>query len=177
MGGGDGVTFERHDPASPGTDDAFARADNGWAADLMETDRLIKNTYEVCSALNRLTAHLPMTAHEFVSAEPRVERSVFGDEFEITVNYGPDSHTEQGVELPANGFLVHSPRFWAFHATRFGGRQYDPSAVFVLEPLDERPITQSGNVRVFHAFGDPRINIAGKEFVVEREAEVEVVGR
>ena len=168
---GDEITFEPHDPASPGTDDVFGRSDDGWGQDLIETDRVIKNTYEVCSALNRLTASAPMTAHEFVSAEPRVERSEFG-EFEITVNYGPGSYTVRDVELPPNGFLVHSPRFWAMHTTRFAGRDYDPSAMFVVESLDEKPITQSTKTRIFHAFGDPRIRIAGKEFEVEAEAEV-----
>ena len=171
---GDKITFEPHDPASPGTDDVFGRGDGGWGQNLIETDRVIKNTYEVCSALNRLTANTPMTAHEFVSTEPRVERSEFG-EFEITVNYGPGSYEMQDVELPPNGFFVHSPRFWAMHVTHLGSVEYDPSAMFVVESLDEKPVTQSTKMRIFHAFGDPHIRIAGKAFEVEREAEVAVV--
>ncbi|MBM3501112.1 MAG: hypothetical protein FJX74_20870, partial [Armatimonadetes bacterium] len=171
------ITFAAVDPAGPDPERCFARADGGWAELLNETDRLIKNTYEVLSPLNRLTAHLPMTDHEFVSAEPRVERSRFGEDVQITVNYGPGPYRTEGVELPQYGFLVRSPTFWAFHATRFGGLDYDPSAMFVLEALDGEPIAESAKVRVYHAFGDPRVRVAGKTLEVPREAEVDVRGR
>jgi hypothetical protein len=117
-----------------------------------------------------------MTDHEFVSAEPRVERSRFGDDVEIIVNYGPGLYERQGVELPQYGFLVRAPTFWAFHATRLGQIDYDPSAMFVVQSLDDRPITDSARVRVYHAFGDPRIDIGGKVVSVEKEAEVVVRG-
>lgn len=165
------ITFVQTDASGADPERCFARADNGWAQELCETDRFIKNTYEVLSPLNRLTAHTLMTDHEFVSTEPRVERSRFGP-VEITVNYGPGSYSLRGVELPQYGFLVRSPTFWAFHATRFGGLEYEPSAMFVLESRDGRPITDSEKVRIYHAFGPSRVAIGGKTFEVSREAEV-----
>ena len=170
------ITFQAVDPAGPEPERCFARGDGGWAQDLNETDRLIKNTYEVLSPLNRVTADLPMTDHEFVSVNPRVERSRFGEDVEVIVNYGPGAYRWKGVELPAYGFLIRSATFWAFHATRFGGVDYDPSAMFALEALDGRPIAESAKVRVYHAFGSPRARIAGKTFEVAREAEVDVGG-
>jgi len=167
------ITFKPFDPSGPEPEKCFARAD-GAAAGLDETDRFIKNTYAVLSPLNRLTALSPMADHEFVSREPRVERSRFGDDVETIVNYGPGPHEEGGVELPQYGFLVRSPTFWAFHATRFGGLTYDPSGMFVLESLDGKPIADSTKVRIYHAFGEPRVSIGGKTFTVEREAEVNV---
>ncbi|MBM3476148.1 MAG: hypothetical protein FJX75_22995 [Armatimonadetes bacterium] len=172
----DKITFEAVDPSGAQPERCFARADNGWAQDLNETDRFIKNTYQVLSPLNRLTANTPMTDHEFVSADPRVERSRFGDDVEIVANYGPGVHKEGSVELPQYGFLVRSPTLWAFHATRFGGVTYSPSAMFVVEALDDKPITNSAKVRIYHAFGDAKISIGGKTFEVAREAEVNVRG-
>jgi hypothetical protein len=171
------ITFEAVDPSGPEPEKCFARADNGWAQGLNEADRFIKNTYQVLSPLNRLTANLPMTNHEFVSADPRVERTRFGDNVEVVVNYGPGVYTEGSVELPQYGFLVRSPTLWAFHATRFGGLTYSPAAMFVIESLDGRPIASSAKVRIYHAFGDSKVSIAGKTFEIAREAEVDVRGR
>jgi hypothetical protein len=106
-----------------------------------------------------------------------VERSRFGGDVEIIVNYGPGAYQAGGVELPQYGFLVRSPTLWAFHATRFGGVEYDPPAMFVLESRDGRPITDSAKVRIYHAFGDPRVSVGGKVVTVEREAEVDVRGQ
>jgi hypothetical protein len=168
------IGFRASDPSQPPPTNCFARADDGWASALNETDRLIRNTYEVLSPLNVLTAQVPMTDHEFVSAQPRVERSRFGEDVEIVVNYGPGAYEYRGVELPEYGFVVRSPTFWAFHATRFGQIEYEPSAMFVVQSLSERPITDCEKVRIYHAFGDPRIDIGGKVFTVEREAEVAI---
>ena len=140
-------------------------------------DRFVKNTYEVLSPLNRLTATLPMTDHEFVSDQPRVERSRFGEDVEILVNYGPEPYRVRGVELPAYGFLVRAPTFWAFHAAEFGGVTYSPSAMFAVESRDGKPIPESRKVHVFHAFGDPRVSLGGKTFTVGKEADVDVRGR
>ncbi|MBM4047393.1 MAG: hypothetical protein FJ279_19985, partial [Planctomycetes bacterium] len=172
---GDRVSFtpptRRADPR------VFARADRGWAQGLNETDRFIKNTYEVTSWLNRLTAETPMTDHKFLTADHSAEYSAFGD-VRIWVNYGenlPLRFAEREVEpvaLPEHGFLVLSPTFVAFHATRFGGVTYEPSALFTARSLDGRPIGDSQRVRIYHGFGDPRVRLGGKEFQVEREAVV-----
>jgi hypothetical protein len=171
------ITFEPVDPTGDQPERSFARSDGGWADGLNETDRLIKNTYEVLSPLNRLTATLPMTDHEFVSDQPRVERSRFGEDVEILVNYGPEPYRVRGVELPAYGFLVRAPTFWAFHAAEFGGVTYSPSAMFAVESRDGKPIPESRKVHVFHAFGDPRVSLGGKTFTVGKEADVDVRGR
>jgi hypothetical protein len=183
------ISFQAYDPSKPVGTMCFSRGDNGWARNLIPTDRFIKNTYEVLSSLNRLTALSPMTDHQFVSEKPRVERSEFSltpgpsprgrgetARVEIIVNHGPGSYAIGGVDLPEYGFLVRSPSFLAFHATKYGQITYDPSAMFVIQSLDGKPITQSGKLRIYHAFGDPKVEIAGKTFTVEREAEVSVKG-
>ncbi|HID24613.1 MAG TPA: hypothetical protein EYP14_19750 [Planctomycetaceae bacterium] len=156
--------------ANPGT---FARADGGWAEALCPTDRCIKNTYEVLSYLNRLTAERPMTDHAFLTPSRRVERSAFGD-VEIVVNYGPGPFEWQGVKLPAYGFVVTSPTFVAFHALRYNGIDYDPSAMFTIRSLDGRPILHSSRVRIYHGFGAGRLRVGHRTFDVPREAVVSV---
>ena len=169
------ISFRSDDPSKPPANLCFSRADGG-AKGLIETDRFIKNTYEVLSPLDRLTAQRPMTDHEFVSAKPRVERSRFGDDVDIIVNHGPGAYTANGVELPEYGFVVRSPTFCAFHATEFGQIRYGPSAMFVVQSMDGKPITESQKVRIYHAFGDKRVDVGGKVFEVEGEAEVSVRG-
>ena len=146
----------------------FARADHGWAEGMCASDRAIKNTYEVLSHLNRITAERPMTDHAFVTPDRRVERSAFGD-VEIIVNYGPQPYEHSGTVLPAYGFLVTSPTFVAFHAQRYAGIDYDPSALFTIRGLDVAPIAKSSKVRIFHGFGHARVRVAGREFLVQRE--------
>ena len=48
------------------------------------TDGFIKNTYEVLSPLNRLTALMPMTDHRFLSANRKAESTRFGKDVDIT---------------------------------------------------------------------------------------------
>ncbi|MBC7287860.1 MAG: hypothetical protein H5T86_07420 [Armatimonadetes bacterium] len=157
----------------PRAEKPFARGDNGWGAELCETDRFIKNTYEVLSYLQRLVAETPMTRHEFVTPDRSVERTVFGaGKARVTVNYGPKEYAVGDVVLPKYGFLVESDTFLAFHATRFGGRAYNPSALFTVRSLDGLPIGKSRRLRIYHGFGDPRIVLNGREYAVQREAVV-----
>ena len=168
----EGVVFAP--AAETGADSGcFARADQGWGSDLCAHDRTIKNTYEVLSHLNRLTAETPMTDHAFVTADHRVERSAFG-EVRILANYGPEPYEHEGTVLPAYGFLVESPIFVAFHAIRHRDIDYGRGALFTLRSLDGRPLAESRRVRVFHGFGPTRVRIGDREFDVEREAEVAV---
>ncbi|MCX7598732.1 MAG: DUF5696 domain-containing protein, partial [Armatimonadetes bacterium] len=153
----------------------FARADGGWGQNLGETDRFIKNTYEVLSYLQRVTADNPMTRHAFVTADRSVEQTVFGDgKVRVTVNYGPEEYVIGSTVLPKFGFLVESGTFLAFHASRFAGRTYQPPALFTIRSLDDRPINKSGRLRIYHGFGDPHIVVNGKEYVVEREQVVQL---
>jgi hypothetical protein len=150
----------------------FARADNGWAERLGDTDRFIKNTYEVLSALNRVTAHLPMTQHEFVDAARHVEHTVFGGDVHVYANYGPEPVEVAQCELPPFGFLVQSPTLVAFYATSCGGTEYPGGAMFVAQSLDGQPIAASQRLRIYHAFGDDTIRLAGKTHHVRTEAVV-----
>ena len=159
----------------------FARADNGWAQGLNETDRLIKNTYEVLSWVNRLTAETPMTNHRFLTDDGNVEWSQFND-VQIWVNYGSETYTVPPVSsligsetvLPQYGCLVVSPTFIAFHASSFGGLDYETPALFTARALDGKPLAESGQIRIYHGFGDSRIRLAGQDFRVERESVIPV---
>ena len=152
----------------------FARGEDGWGRDLCETDRFIKNTYEVLSYLQRLVAERPMIRHEFVTPDRSVERTVFANgAVRVTVNYGPKEYALGDILLPQYGFLVESDTFVAFHASRFGGRVYEPPAMFTLRSLDGKPLSKAGRVRVYHGFGDSRVVVNGVEHVVEREAVIE----
>jgi hypothetical protein len=41
-----------------------------------------------------------------------------------------------------------------------------------MRSLDGKSLATSGKVRIFHAFGDPRVVLNGRERTVEREAMV-----
>ena len=75
---GDKVEFT---PVTPrmlpgGGDNAlFVRADDGWAEGLHPMDVFVKNTYEVLSPLYEITAQVPMTGHEFLTADRKVRRT------------------------------------------------------------------------------------------------------
>ena len=155
----------------------FARGDNGWTQDLNETDRMIKNTYEVLSWVNRLTAETPMTDHLFLTDDMSVEWSQFGD-MQIWVNYGAEAYTipyvlphfDSETVLPQYGFLVVSPDFIAFHATSFGGLDYENPVFFTMRSLDGKSLAESKKIRIYHGFGDSNIQLTGKNFQVKRES-------
>ena len=168
----DGITFRPNNLSR--TAISFARGNDGWGQGLCDTDRFIKNTYEVLSYLQRLTAEHPMTQHEFVTPDRSVEKAVFGkNQVTVIVNYGPKEYSVNGAVLPPNGFLIESPTFVAFHATKFGDHTYDPPALFTLRSLDGKPLAQSKKIRIFHGFGDAHVSAFGKEWTVAREAEVQ----
>lgn len=148
----------------------WARADGGWADGMCAADRITKNTWEVLSPLNVITAERRLDSHEFLNPERTLQRTRFGD-LTITVNFGPPT-TVGGVELPTDGFIAQSPTFLAFLATRRGNISYPGGALFTARSLDERPLSRSSRIRVYHGFGDPRIEIAGAVHEVPREAEV-----
>jgi hypothetical protein len=168
--GPDGITFRL---TSLSRETMSFAPDEGWTKGLGESDRFIKNTYEVMSYLQRLTAEHPMTRHEFVTPDRSVERAVFGKGLvTVVVNFGPKDYEVGDVVLPANGFLIQSDTFRAFCATKYGGHSYDRPALFTMRSLDGKSLATSGKVRIFHAFGDPRVVLNGRERTVEREAMV-----
>jgi hypothetical protein len=167
--------------AAAGDPGLFVRADGGWAAGLHPLDRFVKNTYELLSPLYELTATMPMTRHEYWTADRRVQRSVFGRGKEtvvVTVNLGAQPvrcPTLAGGEalLPPYGFLVDSPRFVAFHALTWNGLTYPEPAFFTLRSLDGKPLAQARQARAFHGFGDSRLRWGERAFTVGRELVLE----
>ena len=104
-------------------------------------------------------------------------RTTFGQgssKVEVIVNLGQDSFkysskTGGAVTLPANGFLVESPTFVAFHALNWAGQNYDVPAMFSLRSLDDRPLTRSRSVRAYHAFGSDKIRVGKSTVAVPKE--------
>ena len=156
----------------------FARADNGWAAGLDPLDRFVKNTYEILSPLNELSAQLPMTRHEFLTPDREVQRTTFGqgkDAIVIIINTGPTnfvcSSTLGGkTVLPPYGFLAESPRFLAFTALTWNKLTYTTPTLFTLRSLDGKPLAHSHQIRVYHGFGDKRLRLAKAIHTIPREA-------
>jgi len=160
----------------------FTRDDNGWASGMHRMDRFIKNTYEVLSPLNELTARMQMTGHEFLSSDRKVQRTTFGEGAErvtVTVNLGDSDYlcsavSKEQVQLPPSGFLVESPAFVAFHVRNWNGVTYGTSLpLFTLRSLDGRPLAKSHKIRVFHAFGDDRIRLGRAPVSIRREEVVD----
>ena len=160
----DGIRFE---PAEAQAGELWSRGDGGWGEDLCPTDRVIKNTWEVLSALNVLTAETPLTSHEFLTEDRLLQRTRFGD-VAITVAYEKPGRIGDNA-VPPYGFIVESPTFIAFCATRYNGLSYATPTLFTARSLDAKPIAESAKVRIYHGFGDPRIILAGKTFRVARE--------
>jgi len=133
------------------------------------TDQFIKNTYEVLSPLCRDTALLPMTDHRFVTADRKVESTRFGNDTNITVNYGEADYATPHAVLPQWGFLIESPALVAFYARSYGGLQYAEPALFVIRSLDGKPLATSHQVRIYHGFGDSRVEFLGQSLEVATE--------
>ena len=155
----------------------FTRAEGGWAEGLHPLDRFVKNTYEILSPLNALTARLPMTAHQFLTGDRKIQRTVFGERagaVEVVVNASPLNYTlvskQAGtVTLPPFGFLVEAPGFAAFHARSWNGLTYDQPVFFTLRAQDGQPIATSKAVRIYHGFGDPRVQLGNRLVTVAKE--------
>jgi hypothetical protein len=157
--------------------DLFTRAESGWAEGLHRIDRFIKNTYEILSPLNELTAQLQMTGHEFLTSDRKVQRTLFGSGpnlVSVTVNMGSAdyksiSKSGGSLTLPPLGFVIDSPRFVAFYSRNWNGRTYDKLPLFTLRSLDDKLLTQSRKIRIFHAFGDEQIRLNTTLISVPRE--------
>ncbi len=162
-------------PASSVDRAVFCRAENGWAEGLHQSDRFLKNTHEILSPLNHITARVPMTSHEFLTADRKVQRTVFGDNAaEVIVNMGSNefrlrSKLGGDVVLPALGFLIESPTFVAFRAARWNGRAYSDAPLFTLRSQDAQALAIAKTVRIFHAFGEDQIEFRGATRTVARE--------
>ncbi len=155
----------------------FVRGDQGWTQGLHPQDRFLKNTYEVLSPLNELTARMQMTSHVFVTPDRKVQKAVYGkgrSAVEVVVNMGREPYALQTrrhglVQLLPFGFAVESATFAAFHALSWNGMDYARPVMFSIRSADGKSLESSRKIRVFHAFGDPRIKLAGAVHTVERE--------
>jgi len=156
----------------------FARADEGWADGLCVTDRFLKNTHEILSPLAELTVNARISKLEFLTPDRAVRRVTFTEKRDkvvatVTVNFGEVDYTvksEQGgdVVLPTYGFLVESPGFTAFYANSWAGRKYEKPVLFTIRKSGWR------RAQIFHGFGDSRIKWSGREYTVQRDAEIKL---
>lgn len=155
----------------------FTRADHGWAEGMHPYDRFLKNTYEILSPLNELTAQSQMTEFEFLDSDHATTKTVFrqgSERVEAIVNGSRKTFRWQSgfggeVVLPPQGFVVDAPSFVAFHALQWNGLRYDSAPLFTVRSLDAKPLSESSTVRVYHGFGDSRIKIGGAVHSVQRE--------
>ncbi len=132
-------------------------------------DQFIKNTYEVLSPLNRVTGLLPMTDHRFLTADRLVESTRFGDDVQITVNYGQAEYKTPAAVLPPHGFVIESPTLVACHALSLRDQKFVEPTFLVVRSLDDRPLAASGRVRFFRGFGDRQLRWDGKTVDVDAE--------
>lgn len=160
-----------------GPDAVYLRTDRGWAAGLCPTDVFLKNTHEVLGPLAAETAHERLTRLEFLSADGAVRRATYGQgdrATQVTVNFGASDAPVQSSRggdalLPAWGFAIDGPKFSAFYAKRWGGRDYPEGALFTLQAVEGPTLERAAKVRVFHGFGDPRLTWQGSKHEVPRE--------
>ncbi len=160
----------------------FTRADHGWAEGLHPMDRFVKNTYEILSPLNELTAEMQMTRHQFLTPDFKVQRSIFGEganQVEVVVNTGAANYSVESrlggkIVLPPGGFLIEAPTFVAFHALNWNGLAYPNAPLFTMRSADGQPLARSRRIRVFHGFGDPRVRLAGGTHIIAKEEVVSV---
>ncbi len=146
----------------------WSRGDGGWGEQLGQTDRVIKNVWEVLSPLNSITAELPLDDHRFLTEDRSVQQTRFGD---VTITVAYQNRAELGDHVvPPYGFIVESPQFVAFCALRYNGVDYATPALFTARSLDGKPLSESQQVRIFHGFGDPHLKLHGKDFEVARES-------
>ncbi|HID75532.1 MAG TPA: hypothetical protein EYP56_05985 [Planctomycetaceae bacterium] len=168
------------DAASSGPEACYIRTDQGWAQGLHPLDAFIKNTHEVLGPLHRMTAHQRLERLELLTSDRSLRRATYGHGAEATVvvvNFRTSDATVESryggsVTLPAWGFVVEGPRFTAFYAKRWGGREYPEGALFTIQARGGRALDRTTRVRIFHGFGDPAIHWRGKTWKVEREREL-----
>lgn len=152
----------------------FTRAHDGWAEGLCLWDRFIKNTQEVLGPLNGLSAQMLIKGYEFLDEERSVTETTFGSSAKAVVNgserdYLWESKQWGEVILPPYGFLVEADTFVAFHARSWNGHKYNSPVLFTLRSLDDRLLTESNQIRIFHGFGEAELPWRGNVVTVQRE--------
>jgi len=174
----DGIKFVPPDPVAK-KDEAdmsvFCRADNGWAEDMNYFDIFLKNTHEILSPLNEITAKMVITDFDYLSPDYKITKSVFGENEVVAVVNRSSKDFEYICKdgstalLPPLGFVIESPEFIAFHAKSWNGVNYNKSTLFTIRSLDKKPINKSKKIRVFHGFGDSKIKIGKNIRIIKKE--------
>ncbi len=155
----------------------YSRSEGGWAAGMHPFDIFVKNTHEILSPLNKLTAEMKLTRFDFLTNDRNVARSVFqgdGKTVIATVNYGAEPYRSVSImgedfEIPQYGFVIESSDFVAFNANLYNGVEYTEPVLFTLRSLDGKPVWSSEQVQVFHGFGSPVLKMNGHEYKVNTE--------
>jgi hypothetical protein len=132
------------------------------------TDGFIKNTYEVLSPLNQLTALMPRTVHRFLNADRSVESTRFGDDVRIAVNHGAADVVTENTVLPRYGFVIESPTLVAFHARSYRGQTFPRPTMLVARSADGGPLASSSPVILHVVFGDAPSTWAGKPVTIRK---------
>jgi hypothetical protein len=164
---------------------ALTRTDQGWAEGLHPIDAFMKNTHEVLGPLHAETAHSRLTRFEFLTPDGTLRRATYGEgptATTVVVNFGQkDAETASryggAVVLPPWGFVVDSPRFAAFYAKVWNGRTDPGGALFTVQALDGKDLDHAAKVRIFHAFGNPKIPWHGMMCEVRREEVIAAGGQ
>jgi hypothetical protein len=180
----DHLYWKTRPPDRQPTDDraCYMRTDRGWSEGLHPLDAFLKTTHEVLGPLNLATAHYRLTRFEFLGRKGNLRRATYGEGEDATVVVVNDGSGEVltasrlggTVVLPPWGFVVDGSRFAAFLARQWNGRDYPEGALFTLRPEGGQRLAEAGRLRIFHAFGDPRIDWRGSTHEVRREAVIEI---
>jgi len=121
-------------------------------------------------------ATLPMTDHRFLTPDRIVEWTRFGDDVEITVNYGAADGAAGDAVLPQFRFLVNSPSLVAFRVRKCSRVDYEDPMLFVLRSLDGQPLVASRQVAVHQGFGNRRLDFQGRVVEVRESEQVLAAG-
>ena len=143
----------------------FCNAENGWAEEMNYFDIFLKNTHEILSPLNEITAKMIITDFAYLSPDFKITQTIFGQNEVIAVVNRSNKDFEyickdgSTVLLPPLGFVIESPDFIAFHAKSWNGVNYNKPVLFTIRSLDKKPINESKKIRIFHGFGDQKIKV------------------
>ena len=114
---------------------------------------------------------------EFISKDRTLRRATYGqgkDATTVIVNFGTTdarvtSKLGGDVVLPPWGFVVEGPHFVAFHARSWNTEEYGKGALFTLQAMDDKNLSETRRIRVFHAFGPPALRWRDGRYKVQRE--------
>ena len=162
----------------------YTSAKQGWGEGKHPFDVFVKNTHEILSPLNKITAEMQLVRFDYLNPEKTVTRSVFqggGKTVLATVNYGTEPYrsvsiTKKDFVIPQYGFVIESTDFIAFNASLYNDVEYSEPVLFTLQSQDGQPVWNSKSVRVFHGFGPSNIRVGASEFTVPQQSVINTTG-